>query len=103
MIKYIYCYRSRVASLYNKPFTMDFNPDDIKDLLFESYASFNIDELQTLMEDDLYYIGSFDNKTGLIVPANKFILDVSTLARQLIALKKENKSLLETTEEKANA
>ena len=40
MIKYLYCYRSRVASLYNKPFTMDFNPDDIKDLLFESYESF---------------------------------------------------------------
>ena len=101
MIKYVYSYRSRVAALYGKPFTLELSPDDIQDYLFESYAAFGIDELKTLLEDDLYFVGAFDNKTGVLTPANKFILDVSTLARQLIALKKENHP--ESTEDEKNA
>lgn len=89
MNKYIYCYFNKVLGFYSTPFALDAEPDKEKDIFIRDLSVLSDTDLDTLKEDDLYFLGVFNDEMGEFdVSCRQFVLPVSRLVYQIKAGRK---------------
>lgn len=92
MIKYCFAYFNKLGDFYGMPFFVDQKEEFVKSLHQALYAA-KEDELESLKEDELHYIGSFDNESGIFTPSKEFMCEMSGLCSEILVKKfgvKEN-------------
>lgn len=92
MKKYMYAFRNKLGGFYGDVFNDIKEPNLYAESLQQSMFSATIEQLMSLSEDELYCLGTIDNLSGVIVPANEFVFDVSSAVNRLIILKKAEAS-----------
>lgn len=87
MIKQVYCYYNRVGGFYSTPFYLDHDIDKISGFL--KYTLFYSDKanLESLQEDDLFYLGTFDTDTASFVGTHEFVMHIGDIATAIIEKK----------------
>lgn len=90
MKKYIYAYYNKLGGFYGLPFVADYDKDVYLEIFQQSLYAQDKKTLDSLLEDDLYLVGTFDNRTAEIVPCNEFLIHCSEYASLVIAKKFSN-------------
>lgn len=76
MIKYVYGTKNKKSGNFNQPVYQDFS----KDNAVEAYTiSAKEASSEVIKELDLYYLGTFDTKTGLMTSEIEFLLDLGSV------------------------
>lgn len=76
MIKYIYASKNKLSGNFNTPILQDFP----KDVAAEAYTiSVKESPTEQLKELEIYYLGTFDTKTGVFVQEIEYILDCGSV------------------------
>lgn len=86
MMKYCFAYFNKLGDFYGQPFFVDHKDEFVKILGQTLYAA-KKDDLEALKEDDLYFIGSFNNETGDFKPEKEFITSMSGMVTGILAKK----------------
>lgn len=86
MIKYCFAYFNKLGDFYGQPFFTDAKEQFVKSLHQVLYGV-KQDDLESLKEDDLYFIGSFDNESGEFTPVKEFICSMSGLCSEVLVKK----------------
>ena len=76
MIKYCFAYFNKLGDFFGQPFFTD-HKDEFPAILKQNLFAAEKETLESLKEDDLYYLGSFDNVTGEIKAEKTFIASMS--------------------------
>lgn len=87
MKKYIYCYFNTLGGFYGQPFFADHIPEEFVKIYNQSLFSADKETLESLKEDDLYYLGNFDNESGVIDSKIEFLCHLTDTANTIIAKK----------------
>lgn len=90
MKKYLYAYFNVLTCIFAPVQTSDIKPEDYPDHFKEALTSVEPKYLKTFLEDDLYYLGSYDSVTGEIFPAKEFVLHCGDLATLILEKRKAN-------------
>ena len=77
MIKYIYASKNKLSGNFNTPMLHDF-PKEAASEAFAISAKEAPSEART-NELEVYYLGTFDTKTGHFQEEQEFLLDLGTL------------------------
>ena len=86
MIKHCFAYFNKLGDFYGQPFFTDHKDDFVKALNQALYAA-KEEELESLKEDDLYYIGAFDNESGEFKPEKSFVCSMSGTVSEILTKK----------------
>lgn len=86
MKKYCYAYFNKLGDFYGQPFFVDHKDEFVK-ILGQTLYSAKKDELEALQEDDLYFIGSFDNETGEFKFEKEFVTSMSGMVAAVLSKK----------------
>lgn len=86
MIKYCFAYFNKLGGFYGNPFFTEHKEEFVKSLHQALYSA-KKEELESLTEDELYYIGSFDNESGVFTPQKEFVSDMSGLCSEVLMKK----------------
>lgn len=85
MTLYMYAYRNTNGNFFGAPF----NTGDDVDVTAEKYARlcFAADDkqLNSLVDDELWLIGTFDDVTGVVTPKHEFVINVGSIVSQVLA------------------
>ena len=65
MIKYVYASKNVKSGNFNVPQLYDFSSDNAAEYFEISFKEARKEAVETLKELDVYYLGTFDTKTGL--------------------------------------
>lgn len=85
MKKYCYAYFNKLGDFFGTPFFVENEKKgDFVKLLGQVLFSSKQDELEALKEDDLYFIGTFDNETGVFEPSKEFVTSMSGMAAAIL-------------------
>lgn len=87
MIKHIYAYFNTLGGFYGKPFIEDLAPEDFVGAFTQSLYGAPKEVLESIKEDDLFYLGSFDNIKGVIIPNNENLIHLSEIAGKILLTK----------------
>lgn len=77
MIKYVYTTKNKKSGNFNIPMLQDFQKDAAAEVYTISAKEANLEAVKEL---ELYYLGTYDTKTGEFVNDKEFILDLGTIA-----------------------
>lgn len=80
---YVYAYRNSIGNFYGQPFITG---DDVNVTSAKfSRMMFAADDkqLDSLCEDELHLIGTFDDITGELTPSKEFVLNMGALVTQV--------------------
>lgn len=86
MKKYCYAYFNKLGDFYGQPFFVD-HKEEFVAILRQNLFAAKKDELEALKEDDLYFIGEFDNVTGTFEAKKDFITSMSGLCSEVLVKK----------------
>lgn len=86
MKKYCFAYFNKLGDFYGQPFFTDHKEEFVKILNQSLYAA-KQEELESLKEDDLYFIGTFDNETGEFVAEKSFVCSMSGTCSEVLTKK----------------
>lgn len=86
MMKYCFAYFNKLGDFYGSPFFVDHKEEFVK-ILGQSLYGAKKEDLEALKEDDLYYLGSFDNEKGELVPEKEFITSMSGMVSEILVKK----------------
>lgn len=89
MKKYCFAYQNVLGGFYGTPFFVDHSKEEFVGLFTQSLYSADLKTLSSLKEDDLYYLGYFDNVTGSFVSEVEFVAHLSELVTEIIAKKSQ--------------
>lgn len=92
MIKYIYAFKNKLGGFYNSPFIENTKPEDYPEAFKQSLFCGPVENFERLKENEIYFLGSFDNITGVITACCNFVLDcgpVVELVKNLKEVKNE--------------
>lgn len=81
MIKYVYASRNKKSGQYSDPAYHLFNKEDAVEVWTASAKETPDEMKERVKEVEMYYIGEFDTKTGLIkcVDEPEFIIDLGSV------------------------
>lgn len=85
-MKYCFAYFNKLGDFYGQPFFVDHKDEFVK-ILHQSLYAAKQDDLETLKEDDLYFIGSFNNETGDFKPEKEFVCSMSGMVSEILVKK----------------
>lgn len=88
MIMYIYGLKNRLVGQFEKPFSEGIEPLNYVDQLTLSISVADPATLTRYKEYDLYCLGKFDNKTGIVDPACDFIASLEPICLSILDHKK---------------
>ena len=86
MIKYCFAYFNKLGDFFGQPFFADHKEEFVK-VLHQSLYAGKQEELESLKEDDLYFIGSFDNETGEFKAEKTFMCSMSGAVSEVLLKK----------------
>lgn len=90
MIKHLYAYYNNLGGFFGSPFAVDNDAKQYLEIFNMSLYSQDRKTLESLCEDDLYYVGTFDTNTGIVESSKEFLIHVDVLAKAVIAKKYGN-------------
>lgn len=86
MMKYAFAYFNKLGGFFGVPFFVD-HKEEFPKALRQSLFAAKKEQLEELSEEEIYYIGSFDNETGIFIPAKDFVTSLSGVVAEVIAKK----------------
>lgn len=93
MIKYCFAYFNKLGGFHGNPFFTDLKKEEFVKSLHQALYSAKKEELESLTEDELHFIGSFDNESGVFTSEKEFVCDMSVVCSEILVKKfgvKEN-------------
>lgn len=91
MIINLYACKNRLSGIFERPYGEDVAKEDYVERLTQSLALANIELLNRHKEFDVYYVGSFDSKSGEIVSSCEFLASLESICETFILAKKGQK------------
>lgn len=79
----MYAYRNSIGNFYSSPFFCGDGPEVTGEKFSHMLFAADEKQLDSLIDDELYYIGEFDDHTGLVTPVNEFVVNMGALVRQV--------------------
>lgn len=76
MTKYIYASKNKLSGNFNTPVLHDFPKDAAAEAFTISAKEANNAQVGEL---EIYYLGTFDTKSGVITQENEFIVDLGSV------------------------
>lgn len=86
MIKHCFAYFNKLGDFFGTPFFTDQKDEFVKSLNQALYAA-KKEDLESLKSDDLFYIGLFDNESGVFSPEKTFVCSMSGLCSEVLLKK----------------
>lgn len=86
MMKYCFAYFNKLGDFYGVPFFVD-HKDGIQEILHQSMFAYKKEDLDGLKELDLYFVGDFDNCTGILTGKKDFVCSMSGMAEEVLLKK----------------
>lgn len=84
---YIYCYKNKLQGMFSpKPWTSVVPPNEILETVKFDLAHADQVTLQSLKEDELYFIGIHNTETGICESHLEFIVDIGAVASNILCL-----------------
>lgn len=85
----IFCYYNNLGSFFGKPFIESnvSNKDDFKEFFRQQLFGASEHLLNSLIENDVYFLGYFDSSTGCIDSVKEFLFHAGELANQVLSVK----------------
>lgn len=76
MIKYVYASKNKLSGNFNEPMLQDFTKENAA----ERYSISALEHpSEAVKELEIYYLGTFDTKTGLYVSEVVFLVDLGAV------------------------
>lgn len=88
MMTYVFAYRNKLGGFYGKLFQSTLTSEVFIQQFQQEIFNASDEMLDSMSEDELYYLGTFDNLSGVFVSCNEYLLDCSALVKQAKVLKK---------------
>lgn len=85
-MKYIFAYFNKLGDFFGQPFVVD-HKDEFPKILGQSLYAAKKEDLESLKEDDLYYLGSFNNESGELLPSKEFVTSMSGMVSEILVKK----------------
>lgn len=76
MIKYVYASKNKLSGNFNMPVLQDFTKDNAAEAYAISALEHPTEELKEL---EIYYLGTFDTKTGQFVQEIEYLIDCGSV------------------------
>lgn len=76
MIKYVYTTKNKKSGNFNQPMLQDFDKDNAVEVYTISAQEANVEAVKEL---EVYYLGTFDTKTGIFSSLVEFIMDLGSV------------------------
>ena len=90
MTLHIYAMKNRLSGIFERPFAENVDPKVYPELLAQSLALAPVEALVRHGEFDIYYLGTFDSKSGSLVSGScDFVMSLEQLCNSYINAKKE--------------
>ena len=86
MIKHVFAYFNELGGFFGKPIFSEFKDDFVKEITQSLYGA-NQETLESLSDDSLYYLGTFDNETGLLESKKEFVASLSPICKEVLLKK----------------
>lgn len=86
MKKHCFAYFNKLGGFYLIPFFVDQKDEFVKSLHQALFAC-KKDDLESLLELDLYYVGCFDNEEGKFESSAEFVCTMSPIASEILSKK----------------
>lgn len=93
MIKHVFAYFNKLGGFYGDPFYVR-EKEEFDAVLRQSLFAADRETLEHLKEEELYYLGTFDNESAEVKPEKEFYCVLAPLCEEIIAkrfAKKEEK------------
>lgn len=87
MTHYLYAFRNKVGLFYSKLWSTGENESVMMESFERNITCAPEAQLDSLIEDDLYFLGTYDDNTGVIVSDVRFLMDASVIVKQVKALR----------------
>ena len=82
----LYAYKDNTIGVFRNPLVYDKDIDSLIIELKTSMKGITPEQAKKLSDNSLYFLGSFDNRSGEIVPACDFCFDVGPIAKEMAAI-----------------
>ena len=79
MIKYVFATRNKKSGNYNLPQFYDFQKENAAEVFTISAKETPASGIEAIKELEVYYIGTFDTKTGVLETDIDFIIDLGSV------------------------
>lgn len=79
MIKYVYATKNKKSGNFHDPSFEVFPKDNAAEVYTVSAKEAPVQNHEVLKENEVYYIGTFDTKTGVLTPDIEFIIDLGSV------------------------
>lgn len=86
MIKFCFAYFNKLGDFYGQPFFVE-SKEGFTGSLRQALFAAKQDDLESLKEDDLYFIGEFNNETGEFKPSKEFVTSMSGMVTEVLLKK----------------
>lgn len=83
----VYCFFNNFGGFFGKPFLEVIEPDKYVEQFKQSLFGASVEVLESLKEDDLYFLGTFDNVTGELESNKEFLIHLSEHVGTLLSKK----------------
>lgn len=85
----IFALKNRLSGIFERPFCEIYNSSEYPELLAQSLALASVEELNRHKEFDLYFLGTFDSKSGVVQSlAPEFVVCLEPLCTAYMEVKK---------------
>lgn len=76
MIKYVYSTKNKLSGNFNAPMLHDFPKDNAAEVFTISAQEAKAEQVKEL---EVYYLGTFDTKTGVFASEVEYIIDLGSV------------------------
>lgn len=91
MILNLYSLKNRLSGIYERPVAEQCEVKDYIESLAHNFASLPVEALNFYKEFDAYFVGTFDTKTAVIIPAEDFVGSLEGICLSFIGAKSGDK------------
>lgn len=80
---YLYAYRDNVGNFYGAPFNSGDDPDIVAVKFPRMCFAADDKQLDSLVNNELYLVGIFDDVKGEVTPCSQFIVNMGEIVKQV--------------------
>lgn len=84
MKKYLFAYYNKLGGFFGFPFAVD-HKESFKDVYRQSCYGAEKKSLESMKEEEIFYLGEFDNESGVITPEKEFYLSCDSIVSEVLA------------------
>lgn len=85
----IFAYYNVLGGFFGQPQFVVGDKEQHVEMFKQSLYRADVKTLRSLLEDDLYFLGVFDNESGVIESSKEFVMHCSDIASSILNVKKD--------------